>query len=181
MTILEILRPTIVGWHSAQAEATVQNPSETWSLAEWCSALTCNTSSNPITHLQYYYPHILLCPDSDSVAYKSWNLALPCHPHTFTITDLHHHFCWHYCASDVSIKSCLHVCIQHVQISTWITIVYSTYQLPVTLVLNSMHLLLGSLNLGLNSKLQTLIYCKYYWTLDFNSQPCTKYSDFVSR
>jgi len=34
MLTMEILGPTIVGWHSALAEATVQNPSDTQLLAK---------------------------------------------------------------------------------------------------------------------------------------------------
>ena len=126
--------------------------------------ISCN--SPHILHLKYNSSHILWCSDSDPVLIHyvillhvitlTYPLSMTSHPHS------HQYCCVLFCSS---IKSCLHVCIWHVWISTCVTIVYLTYQLLVTIGLNSdlqtphmqtlamcltlPHLPLGSSNLGL--------------------------------
>ena len=87
------------------------------------------------SHLKHNSSCMLLCSNSDPaptyyvIPFCIITLASPL---SLTLHPCSHQHC---CALFSSMKSHLHVCIWHVQISTCVTIVYSTYQLLVTLVL----------------------------------------------
>ena len=87
-------------------------------------------------HLKYNSSHMMLCSDPNPA------LTYYIHFHIITLTSplsptSHPHSHQHCCALFSSIKSHLHVCIRHVQISTCVTIAYLTHQLLDTLVLKS--------------------------------------------